>query len=112
MCVDELERSLHPALALEILRLFNDPQRNSEGAQLIYTTHDTNMLGNVIGGEALRRDQIWFTEKDEGGATHLYPLTDFHPKKHENLERGYLQGRYGAFPFIGDLVCERDGEGR
>jgi len=104
LCVDELEASLHPMLALEILRLFNDPAHNLRGAQLMFTTHDTNLLGNVLGEPPLRRDQIWFTEKDQTGATKLYPLTDFHPRKEENLERGYLQGRYGAIPFLGELV--------
>jgi AAA15 family ATPase/GTPase len=70
---------------------------NPHGAQIIFTTHDTNILDRA----SLRRDQIWFTEKDAEGGTHLYPLTDFKPRKNENLERGYLQGRYGAVPFIG-----------
>lgn len=89
--------------------MFNDPSHNPRNAQLIFTTHDTNLLGTIVGESALRRDQIWFTEKDEGGATHLYPLTDFHPRKEENLERGYLQGRYGAVPFLGELVGKFDG---
>jgi len=108
LCIDELEASLHPMLALAILRLFNDRRHNPRGAQLIFTTHDTNLLGNVLGDPPLRRDQIWFTEKDEHGATKLYPLTDFHPRKEENLERGYLQGRYGAIPFLGELVSTSD----
>lgn len=97
LCVDELDASLHPLLVLEVVRLFNDPKLNPKGAQLIFTTHDTNVLTNA----SLRRDQIWFTEKDDGGGSHLYPLTDFKPRKNENLERGYLQGRYGAVPFVG-----------
>jgi len=97
VAVDELDASMHPLLALELVHLFNDPKRNPQGAQIIFTTHDTNILGRA----SLRRDQIWFTEKDAEGATHLYPLTDFKPRKNENLERGYLQGRYGAVPFIG-----------
>jgi hypothetical protein len=104
MCIDELEASLHPMLALEVVRLFNDPKHNPKGAQLLFSTHDTNLLGNVLGEPPLRRDQVWFTEKDQSGATKLYPLTDFHPRKEENLERGYLQGRYGAVPFLGDLL--------
>ena len=96
LCVDELERCLHPLLALEIVRMFNDEQRNPKGAQLIFNTHDTNLLA----ADVLRRDQVWFTEKDACGATHLYPLTDFKPRREENLERGYLQGRYGAIPFL------------
>jgi len=109
-CIDELEASLHPALGLELLRLFQDPRHNPKGAQLLFTTHDTNLLGNVLGEPPLRRDQIWFTEKDQAGATHLYPLTDFHPRKEENLERGYLQGRYGAIPFLGQLVTAPEEE--
>lgn len=97
VCVDELDSSLHPLLAVEVVRMFNDPERNPRGAQLIFTTHDTNILQMA----SLRRDQIWFTEKDGEGSTHLYPLTDFKPRKNENLQRGYLQGRYGAVPFIG-----------
>ena len=96
LCVDELDSSLHPLLALDLLRLFNDRERNPRGAQLIFNTHDTNLLSASV----LRRDQIWFTEKDSEGATHLYPLSDFKPRKNENLERGYLQGRYGAIPFL------------
>jgi hypothetical protein len=101
LMIDELEASLHPLLALRIIRLFGDKATNPKNAQLIFTTHDTNLLN------ALRRDQIWFTEKDDGGATHLYPLSDFKPRKNENLERGYLQGRYGAIPFLGssDLLA-------
>lgn len=108
LCVDELEASLHPMLALELLRLFQDRAHNPLGAQLVFTTHDSNLLGNVLGDPPLRRDQIWFTEKDADGATHLYPLTDFHPRKEENLERGYLQGRYGAIPCLGELVPSLD----
>lgn len=96
LCVDEIEKSLHPLLALEIVRIFNDRERNPKGAQLIFNTHDTNLLD----ADVLRRDQVWFTEKDPCGATHLYPLTDFKPRREENLERGYLQGRYGAVPFL------------
>jgi AAA15 family ATPase/GTPase len=109
LCIDELEASLHPALALTVVRMFNEPTHNARNAQLIFTTHGTNLLGSIVGEPALRRDQIWFTEKDEGGGTHLYPLTDFHPRKEENLERGYLQGRYGAVPFLGELVGKFDG---
>jgi AAA15 family ATPase/GTPase len=97
LCVDELDASLHPLLALGILNYFRNPKLNPRGAQIIFTTHDTNILDRA----SLRRDQIWFTEKDAEGGTHLYPLTDFKPRKNENLERGYLQGRYGAVPFIG-----------
>ena len=102
--IDELEASLHPALARHIVALFQDPRQNPRRAQLVFTTHDTNLLGPMVGEPALRRDQVWLTEKDEAGATKLYPLTDYKPRREENLERGYLQGRYGAIPFLGALV--------
>jgi len=103
LVIDELEASLHPMLAAQIVRQFNDPISNPNNAQLIFTTHDTNLLGTALGEPLLRRDQVWFTEKDKEGSTVLYPLTDYKPRKAENLERGYLQGRYGAIPFLGDL---------
>ena len=107
LLVDELERSLHPSLARQIIRQFNDPGTNPRNAQIIFSTHDTNLLGTTLGEPALRRDQVWLTEKDPEGGTVLYPLTDYKPRKAENLERGYLQGRYGAIPFLGDfLVAE------
>jgi uncharacterized protein len=96
VCVDELDASLHPLLAIRIIELFNDRARNPHGAQLIFNTHDTNLLSSKV----LRRDEIWFTEKQPDGNSALYPLTDFKPRRHENLENGYLQGRYGAIPFI------------
>lgn len=102
--VDELEASLHPLLAIQILKLFNDPERNPKNAQILFTTHDTNLLGTIAGEPAMRRDQVWLTEKNQDGATCLYPLTDFKPRKEENIERGYLQGRYGAIPFLGGLA--------
>jgi hypothetical protein len=96
LVVDELDRSLHPHLALKIVGTFSDPATNPNNAQLIFNTHDTNLLDTRI----LRRDQIWFTEKGDDGATRLFPLTDFRARKYENLERGYLQGRYGAVPSV------------
>jgi AAA15 family ATPase/GTPase len=100
LCLDELDSSLHPLLAMKIMSIFGHRTTNPLGAQLIATTHDTNLLSRGI----LRRDQIWFTEKRSEGDSSLYPLTDFRPRRHENLERGYLQGRYGAIPFFqGDL---------
>jgi len=96
LLIDELDASLHPLLAIQLLRLFNTPSSNPKGAQLIFNTHDTNLLS----GGVLRRDQIWFTEKGNDAASHLYPLSDFKPRRQENLQNGYLQGRYGAIPFI------------
>lgn len=96
LCVDELEASLHPLLASELVRLFNDPSTNPNGAQLIFNTHDVTLLDSA----GLRRDQIWFTEKRQDGSSHLYPLTDFKPRPTEKLQSGYLQGRFGAIPFV------------
>lgn len=96
VCVDELDASLHPLLATQLIRLFGDRSLNHKGAQLVFNTHDTNLLN----GGVLRRDQIWFAEKKQDGSSQIYPLTDFKPRKEENLANGYLQGRYGAIPFL------------
>jgi hypothetical protein len=96
LLIDELDASLHPLLAIQLLRLFNTPSSNPKGAQLIFNTHDTNLLSSGV----LRRDQIWFTEKGNDATSHLYALSDFKPRRQENLQNGYLQGRYGAIPFI------------
>lgn len=98
LLVDELDASLHPLLAAGVIGGFNS-EGNAQNAQMLFNTHDTNLLSRDI----LRRDQIWFAEKDKEGATHIYPLTDFKPRKDENLERGYLAGRYGAIPYISGL---------
>jgi uncharacterized protein len=110
LLLDELDASLHPRLALEVIRIFQDPARNPRNAQLLFTTHDTTLLGNLLGEPSLHRDQVWFIEKNQDGASHLYPLTDFKPRKFENLERGYLQGRYGAIPFITSQLVTRRNE--
>ena len=98
LAIDELDTSLHPLLARSIVGLFQSPKTNPKGAQLLFTTHDTNLLDR----RTLRRDQVWFTEKDGSGATCVYPLTDIKTRKTDNIQRGYLQGRFGAIPFIGD----------
>jgi hypothetical protein len=98
--VDEVDGSLHPLLAARIIGLFQDPQTNPHGAQLLFTTNDATLLGSLHGEEVLKRDQIWFVEKDESGATALFPLSDFHPRRIENRERRYLGGSYGAVPFL------------
>lgn len=96
LCVDELESSLHPLMTIFLVSLFHNPDINQRQAQLIFTTHDTNILDN----DFLRRDQIWFVEKDSSQSTRLYPLSDFKPRKQEALQKGYLKGRYGALPYI------------
>lgn len=106
MIVDELESSLHPLLVREIVRLFSTCEMNNRVcAQLLFTTHNPLLLDQSL----LRRDQIWFAEKDDEGATRLYPLTDFKPRKDEALVKGYLSGRYGGIPFIPDTLCDSDG---
>ncbi len=105
LVIDELEASLHPALAGQIVQLFNDPRTNPKHGQLLFTTHDTHLLGGMLGDPPLRRDQVWLTEKDAAGATCLYPLTDFRRRASENVERGYLQGRFGAIPYLDDLIA-------
>ncbi len=97
--VDEIDTSLHPHMTRFLISLFHNRKTNKNNAQLIFTTHDTSLLDSDL----FRRDQIWFIEKDAKSSPHLYPLTDFSPRKDEALERGYLRGRYGAIPFIGDL---------
>ena len=98
--VDELEKSMHPALVEFIVKLFNNNEINKANSQLIFTTHATNLL-NL---ELFRRDQIWFTEKDPKTATSdLYPLDSFSVRKDENIQKGYINGRYGAIPFIRDI---------
>jgi len=94
--IDELDASLHTQAAEAVLNLFCSRETNPKGAQLIATTHDTNLLASSL----LRRDEVWFTEKDIEGATRLYPLTDIRTRKGDNIEKGYLQGRYGGVPFI------------
>ncbi|MEY4268775.1 MAG: hypothetical protein RIS90_3310 [Pseudomonadota bacterium] len=97
LVVDELDTSLHTLLVQALVRLFHRPEVNTGGAQLIFTTHDTSLL-DAYG--LFRRDQIWFVEKHLDQSSSLYPLLDFSPRKNEALERGYLQGRYGALPFL------------
>jgi hypothetical protein len=96
--VDELDRSLHPHMTRFLVSLFCSPG-NQKNSQLVFTTHDTTLLDTAL----LRRDQIWFVEKDGERATRLYSLLEYSPRKDEALERGYLKGRYGAIPFIGNL---------
>lgn len=100
LVVDELNTSLHPLLVRHLVNLFHNAKTNLRNAQLLITTHDTSLLDPDI----YRRDQVWFTEKDTHGATHLYSLVEFKPRKNEAFERGYLKGRYGALPFIGDFA--------
>ncbi|MDV6167631.1 ATP-binding protein [Flavobacterium sp. DG1-102-2] len=103
--IDELERSMHPLLAKELLRMYS--LADTKNSQLIFTTHESHLLDNDL----LRRDEIWFTEKKEDGSTEFYPLSNFNPRGDKVLERGYLEGRYGGIPYLGDfskLVIEEN----
>lgn len=97
LILDEIDKSMHPSLVKFIMNLFRDPDINKAGAQLIVTTHETGILTL----DMFRRDQIYFTEKDsKTGVTDLYSLDEFSVRKTENIEKGYLMGRYGAIPFL------------
>lgn len=102
LVVDELDAKMHPLISQYIIELFNNPKTNPQNAQLIFTTHDTHLLSQKI----LRRDQIWFTEKDSKEQTDLYSLMDIvlpdgtKPRNDANYERNYIAGRYGAIPYI------------
>lgn len=102
LVVDELDAKMHPLISQYVVRLFNSRDTNPRGAQLIFNTHDTNLLSKNV----LRRDQIWFTEKNEQEETDLYRLMDVvmpnnqAPRNDANLERNYIAGRYGAIPYI------------
>jgi hypothetical protein len=94
---DELDVKLHHLLTKFLIGLFQDPAQNEIGSQLIFTSHDINLMNQEI----FRRDQIWFTEKDvDSGSTRLYSLDEFSERKDRDIEKGYMTGRYGALPFI------------
>lgn len=99
LLIDELDARLHPLITRELICLFNSNETNSHNAQLIFTTHDTNLLSS----KTFRRDQIWFTEKDNKGATDLYSLVEYKVGKDASFERDYIIGKYGAIPFIGNF---------
>lgn len=96
LLIDELDRSLHPLLAKKFIESFLKLRPKS---QLIVTTHDTNLLNLDL----LRRDEIWFAEKDRHHATHIYPLAEFPIRSDLRVAKGYLQGRFGAVPFMGGI---------
>ncbi len=102
--IDELHNSLHPLLLRYLVSLFHDKNINQSNAQLIFTTHETEILSQ----EVFRRDQIWFCEKDRDFNSTLVPLTDYQPRKNvENLSKGYLSGRYGGIPAIEKMTKEK-----
>lgn len=100
LVVDELDSKLHPNLVCKIVSLFNSKELNRQNAQLIFNTHDTNLLSSGL----FRRDQIWFTDKNKYGEAKLYSLADFKSeevRKTEPFEENYIRGKYGAVPFLG-----------
>lgn len=102
LIIDELDAKLHPLITIKIINLFNNIETNPKNAQLLFSTHDTNLLSSDL----FRRDQVWFTEKDEIEQTDLYSLYDINlpdgtkVRNDANLEKNYIRGRYGAIPFI------------
>jgi AAA15 family ATPase/GTPase len=106
LLVDELDASLHPMLTEYLIKLFHNSALNKHHAQLIFTTHDSHLLAEKL----FERDQIWFTEKDQYGNTELYSLLEFRKKntgvdvrENDNLEKRYLEGRFGGVPYMGNL---------
>lgn len=100
LIIDEFDSKMHPLLTCRIIALFNSKETNPKNAQLVFTTHDTNLLSANI----FRRDQIWFTQKDRHGATELYSLAEYKVRNDASFEKDYLAGKYGAIPVMGDLA--------
>jgi AAA15 family ATPase/GTPase len=105
LLIDELDASLHPMLTEYLSSLFHNKETNKQNAQLIFATHDSHLLAEKI----FQRDQVWFTEKDRYGSTQLYALLEFRKnnsgvdvRENDNLEKRYLQGRFGGVPNIGE----------
>lgn len=98
LVIDELDARMHPLLSRAIVSLFNSAKNNKD-AQLIFATHDTNLLNRNF----FRRDQVWFTEKDAFGASSLYSLSEIKVRKDASFGKDYILGKYGAVPFIGDF---------
>lgn len=95
--IDEIERSIHPLIIKELIDKFSKDE--STKGQLIFSTHESNLLDQ----EVFRTDEIWFTEKNISGATKVYSLSDFKEHNTIDIRKGYLNGRYGAIPFLGNL---------
>jgi uncharacterized protein len=101
--IDEIDRSMHPVLVRKLFEFFLK-SCTSEKRQIIVTTHESNLLDLDL----LRRDEIWFVEKDQSAGTHMYSLTDFKVRKDLQIRKGYLEGRFGGIPFLGDLDALRN----
>jgi len=96
LAVDEFDAGLHPLVARFLVRLVNDPLASSKGAQLLLTSHNTTLMDLEI----LRRDEIWLVQSNDQHASNLLPLVRSSPRKHEQIAKNYLRGRYGAVPLI------------
>lgn len=104
LLLDEIDASLHPRLSARLIEIFQDPQTNTRGAQLVFTSHDTSLLNS------LNRDEVWLTEKAPDATTRLVSLADFggeRVRRSLNLERAYLQGRFGAIPEVDQGAVRR-----
>ena len=104
LLLDEIDASLHPRLSARLIEIFQDPGTNTRGAQLVFTSHDTSLLNS------LNRDEVWLTEKAPDATTRLVGLAEFRGervRKSLNLERAYLQGRFGAVPEIDQVAVRR-----
>ena len=107
LLVDELDSQMHPLISWRLVEMFNSTEENPHSSQLVFTTHDTNLLSSKL----FRRDQIWFTEKDAVENTTLYSMMDapefkekgVAPRNDTNYQKNYIQGKYGAIPF---LTCD------
>jgi len=108
LLVDEIDSSLHPLLTTALVRLFQSPTANPQQAQLVFTTHDATLLGSIDGEDVLRRDEVWFTSKRDDGASELFPLAEFKPRRQgENRIKRYLNGSYGAIPELSMELFEQ-----
>ncbi|WP_026575706.1 AAA family ATPase [Bacillus sp. UNC438CL73TsuS30] len=113
LVIDELDAKLHPLITRFILNLFQSTDKNPKNGQLIFATHDTNILSSRF----FRRDQIWFTEKDKYSSTDLYSLAEYKMENDKKVrvdasfEKDYIQGKYGAVPYVGDFDMRINGGG-
>ncbi len=104
LLLDEIDASLHPRLSARLIEIFQDPQTNARGAQLVFTSHDTSLLNS------LNRDEVWLTEKTRNATTRIFGLAEFggeRVRRSLNLERAYLQGRFGAVPEVDQVAVRR-----
>ena len=96
--IDEIDRSLHPLLSRKFIEFFLHACKG-HGSQILVTTHESNLMDLDL----LRRDELWFTEKDAQGASSIYSLSDYKVRTDLKIDKGYLHGRFGAIPFLGNL---------